>query len=274
MDGAFPQPMTDSVNSPQIQADRVSFAPNLFRTIKPNRKDNSAYQATPLLQDVSFAVFPGDRVAIVGASGAGKTTLLRLLNRLSEPTSGKLYLQGQAYATIPVVQLRQQVMLMLQESKLLGMTVQEAIAYPLQLQGMSPKAIQPRVGKWLERLHIPLEWRDRTEQQLSVGQRQLVALARVLVCEPAIVLLDEPTSALDVGRIQHVLEILTDLSQQRHTTIVMVNHQLDLAQQFATRVLHLQQGNLVDDEAAGAIDWAALKHTLKTAEQQQTADWT
>jgi D-methionine transport system ATP-binding protein len=84
-----------------------------------------------LLKDISFEVFSGDRITIIGPSGAGKTSLLRLLNRLSQPTSGKIYLENQEYGQIPVIQLRRQVMLVAQEAKLLGMTVRDALAYPL-----------------------------------------------------------------------------------------------------------------------------------------------
>lgn len=265
--------MTHLSASPQIQAERVSLAPNLFRSLKLKRKELPIMDGNLLLQDVSFEVFPGDRIAIVGASGAGKTTLLRILNRLSEPTTGTLSLNGQAYPNIPPVQLRQQVTLVLQESKLLGKTVQETIAYPLQLRGMAKQEVQQRVGAWMARLGIPTEWHDRTEQQLSVGQRQLVAVARALAAQPPILLLDEPTSALDVGRTQQVMETLVNLNQQQQTTILIVSHQLELAEQLATRVFHLEHGRLVGDQPAVAVDWSALKHRLKFVEQEQAEEW-
>jgi len=266
--------MTDSASKlPQIQVEHVSLAPVLFRSIKPKRGKLPELSGDLLLDNVSFQVFRGDRIAIVGASGAGKTTLLRVLNRLNEPTSGVIYLNGQPYASIPVVQLRRQIVLVLQESKLLGMTVQEAIAYPLRLRGIGQQEIQQRVALWMERLHLPLEWSDRTEQQLSVGQRQLVAIARALVTNPTVLLLDEPTSALDVNRIGQLFEILNDLNQHQQTTILMVNHQLALAQQFATRMLFLQDGKVISDQQAEAIDWHQLEQHLKQAEQAHSEEW-
>ncbi|MDX2231141.1 MAG: ATP-binding cassette domain-containing protein [Leptolyngbyaceae cyanobacterium bins.349] len=258
---------------PQIRVQQVCLAPMLFRSMRPKQGDRAEMAGHLLLQDVSFEVFPGDRLAIVGASGAGKTTLLRILNRLSEPTTGTLFLHGNPYPTIPVVKLRQQIVYVLQESKLLGMTVQEALAYPLRLRGVPGKEIEAQVREWLERLRIPLEWRDRTEQQLSVGQRQLVAIARALVTQPPVLLLDEPTSALDVGRIQHLFEVLTDLSQRQQMTIVMVNHQLDLAQRWCDRVLYLQHGQLLADKASADMDWSQLEQHLKMTEQTQTEEW-
>lgn len=227
-----------------------------------------------LLKDISFEVFAGECIAIIGASGAGKTSLLRLLNRLSEPTTGLLFLENQKYQQIPVLQLRQQVTLVSQESKLLGMTVQEALAYPLVLRGMSRSEIQQRLSYWIEQMHIPQDWLGRTEVQLSVGQRQLVAIARALVIQPKILLLDEPTSALDAGRASHLLQVLSQLVESSQTTVLMVNHQLELAQLFCKRVLYLQHGQLVQNTPnSQAFDWDGLRKALIQAEAQTAEEW-
>lgn len=225
------------------------------------------------LQDISFEVFKGERIAIVGPSGAGKTSLLRLLNRLSEPTAGAIYLENQGYRQIPVIQLRQQVTLVQQESKLLGMTVKAALEYGLILRNLARSQIQQRISYWIEQLNIPIEWLERTEIQLSVGQRQLVAIARALVIQPKILLLDEPTSALDAGKAFHLLQVLTELAINSQTTILMVNHQLELAQQFCTRVLYLQQGQLIQDAANDNLDWTKLRAELIKAEVQAAEEW-
>ncbi len=225
-------------------------------------------QGYPILQDISFEVFEGDRIVIVGPSGAGKTYLLRLLNRLSEPSSGKIYLENQEYHQIPVLQLRASVTFVPQEARLLGMTVKEALAYPLVLRGLPKQTIQQRVSTWIEQLKIPDDWLGRTEVQLSLGQRQLVAIARALVIQPQILLLDEPTSALDVGTANRVMTVLTQLAQSYQTTILMVNHQLETAQMFCTRLLHLQQGRLLANQSASSVDWANLREGLIQAEAQ------
>lgn len=220
-----------------------------------------------LLRDISFKVFPGDRIALVGASGAGKTSLLRLLNRLDDPSEGTIYLDGQAIDQLPVFRLRQQVMLVPQEPKLLGMTVQAALAYPLVLQGISQSTIQQRLGNWLGQLQIPPDWLERDQLRLSLGERQLVAIARALVTHPLVLLLDEPTSALDVGRSEVVLKSLS----QQSTTIILVTHQLELARQFCNRVLHLDAGELIQDSETQAVDW----HQLRAAFQRETPnEWT
>lgn len=265
--------MTVSASVPLIRLEQVSLAPNLFRSAKINSKDLADVNPYYLLRDISLQIFAGDRIAIVGPSGAGKTSLLRLLNRLSEPTSGALYLAEQPYSQIPVLQLRQQVILVLQESKLLGMPVQDALAYPLQLRGLDKKAIQSRLGEWIERFRIPDDWLNRTEQQLSVGQRQLVAIVRAVLTHPKVLLLDEPTSALDAGRSQQLLDVLHDLSATHGTTILMINHQLELAEQFSDRMIYLEQGQLLQDQSSQDIDWLALKQQLQSTEQQQTEEW-
>jgi D-methionine transport system ATP-binding protein len=227
-----------------------------------------------LLKDISFEVFAGDRVAIIGPSGAGKTSLLRLLNRLNEPNTGSIYLEEQDYRQIPAIQLRQQVTLVLQESKLLEMTVRDALQYPLILRDLPRTQIQQRVTYWMDRLHLPEDWLGKTELQLSVGQRQLVAIARALVIQPKILLLDEPTSALDAGRAFHLIEVLIELANSSQTTILMVNHQLELAQQFCTRVLYLQDGRLIQNlPNSSQMDWKKLRETLLQAEAKAAQEW-
>ncbi|RAM49713.1 MAG: methionine ABC transporter ATP-binding protein [Hapalosiphonaceae cyanobacterium JJU2] len=230
-------------------------------------------QGYPILQDISCEVFEGDRIAIVGSSGSGKSYLLRLLNRLSEPTSGKIYLDNQEYHQIPILQLRACVTLVPQESKLLGMTVKDALTYPLVLRGLPKQTIQQRLSHWIEQLHIPDEWLGKTEVQLSGGQRQLIAIARALIIQPQILLLDEPTSALDIGTASHLMAILTQLAQSRQTTVLMVNHQLEMAEIFCDRLLHLQQGRLILNQSATDIDWAKLRESLIQTQTQTTEEW-
>ncbi|WP_066377917.1 MULTISPECIES: ATP-binding cassette domain-containing protein [unclassified Anabaena] len=247
----------------QIQLEQV----NLFAKLK------TQLQGYPILQDISFEVSSGERLAIVGPTGAGKTSLLRLINRLSEPNSGKIYLENQEYRQIPAVQLRQMVMLVLQEPRLLGMTVQQALAYPLVLRGLPKQTIQQRVNHWTEQLQIPHDWLGRTELQLSVGQRQLVAIARALVIQPKILLLDEPTSALDINTASHLMQVLTQLTHTHQTTILMVNNQLDFTQMFCHRLLYLQQGRVLVNQTAANIDWVDLRQRLMHATAQADAEW-
>lgn len=228
---------------------------------------------TQLLYDLAFAVEAGDRLAIIGPSGAGKSSLLRLLNRLSEPSSGTIYFEGQDIRHIPVIALRQQITLVPQESKLLGMTVRQTLTYPLELRGLPRPTIQQRLNTWTEHLHIPQDWFDRTEIQLSVGQRQWVAITRALMIQPKVLLLDEPTSALDAGRAAHFVNLLIEVISPLSITVLMVNHQLEIAEQFSNRVLYLEQGRVLQDWRTAQADWSKLKHQLIDTEVRAAAEW-
>jgi D-methionine transport system ATP-binding protein len=242
-----------------------------------------------LLKDISLEIHRGDRLAVIGSSGSGKTTLFRLLNGLASPTSGSLRFQGQNYLQIAPVVLRRQIVLVTQEVRLLEMTVRETLAYPLVLQKLPPAKIQTTLDYWIEKFHLPHEWLGRTEQQLSLGQRQWVGICRALILQPPVLLLDEPTSALDRGRTDDLLQILVELNQQQQTTILMANHQLDVVQQFATSLVYLQQGELTPTEhfletnskTNSGINWDAiasalqgnLAYNLPIQQQQLTSEW-
>ncbi|MDR9403028.1 MAG: ATP-binding cassette domain-containing protein [Halothece sp. Uz-M2-17] len=224
---------------------------------------------TEILSDISVQIKKRDRAAIIGTSGSGKTSFLRLLNRLSEPTTGTLYFQSTPYTQIPVLSLRKQIVLVPQEPKLLGMTVKEALAYPLTLQQFSPTEINHRLTTYCEQLQIPESWLDKGELELSLGQRQLVTITRGLIMQPELLLLDEPTSALDLGTATKVIEFLN----RQDLTILMVNHQLDIAEQCSDRVLFFNEGQLTKDIPSSNINWQQLKQEIIETEKEIEREW-
>lgn len=226
-----------------------------------------------IVKDVSFSLAIGNFVGLVGPSGSGKTSLLRLMNRLAEASSGQILFEGKDVRQVPVVSLRRQVALVNQESRLLGMTVKAALGYPLRLQGQVAAKIDKDVNTWAERLKIPADWMERTAVNLSLGQRQRVAIARTLITQPKVLLLDEPTSAQDVGYSEFLLAHLSELATQHQMAIVMANHQIELLSRYVNRVWQLEKGRLTVDAPASEIDWVQLRQQLVSQEQAEQADW-
>ena len=187
----FPRKFLTTTNSLLLQLDRISYTlPNFTH---------------PILTDISFSLAAGECIAIAGIVGVGKSTLLRLINRLNEPSSGEIGLNGENYQTIAPTTLRKRVMLVSQEPRLLGMTVREALAYPLQLQQLSVQEIKQRIVTITEQFQIPTDWFDRTETQLSPVQKQIVAIARGIISLPQVLLLDEPIANLDFVTAERIL---------------------------------------------------------------------
>lgn len=244
----------------QLQLDQVSFA--RFRLHRGN-----SLEAYALLRNISFDVNKGERIAIVGASGSGKTTLLRLINRLIEPSEGLIKFEGKSFQEIPVLQLRQSILFVAQEPKLFSMTVREALSYPLRLRNL--KDIEPRVDECVKQMNIPREWLDRSELELSTGERQWIAIARGLICQPRVLLLDEPIANLDANRTELLLRILDRFD----CTVLAVTHQFEWAEQFSDRVLQLQQGQLMRDEKSDRVDWKNIRETITQLEIEEAEEW-
>lgn len=228
-----------------------------------------------LLTDISVVIGRGSRTALIGATGSGKTTFLRLLNRLIDPSQGIIAMTlsdrdaSQNIQEIPIQTLRRRVVLVPQEPTLLGMQVKEAIAYPLHLQKLNSPEIDLRLKKWIDKLQIDRQLLNRGERELSLGQRQWVAIARALVMQPEILLLDEPTSALDRGLSHLLLDILTEKAQDSQPmTVIMINHQLDLVKSWCDHLICLAHGQLTQDLAANEIDWQAIDDSLKRDQTQ------
>lgn len=198
-----------------------------------------------LVADVSITVTKGEVIAIVGPSGAGKSSLLRLLNRLDEPSSGEVFVEGQNYRLIPPQELRRRVGMLMQSPYLFPGTVSDNIRFGPQQQGkdMKPEEIEDI----LDRVGLS-NFGGRDVEQLSGGEAQRVSLARTLANDPDILLLDEPTSALDETAKTGVETLLMDIMHERGLTYLWVTHDQAQAQRMATRIMLMENGKIVQTD--------------------------
>jgi len=206
-----------------------------------------------IVREVSFAVSPGESIAIAGASGAGKSTLLALLAGLDSPTSGEVWLAGKPLSSLDEdgrARLRAaRVGFVFQSFHLIAsLTAVENVMLPLELAGRrdaraAASQMLARVGLAQRLHHYP--------RQLSGGEQQRVALARASVGQPTVLFADEPTGNLDTTTGERIAQLLFELNAGSNTTLVLVTHDLALAHRCG-RVLTMEAGALRELEAAGA----------------------
>ena len=206
-----------------------------------------------ILDGVSFDVEPGDTIAVVGASGSGKTTLLGLMAGLDQPTSGEVYIDGNALSALDEdarAALRQRLLgFVFQSFQLLpALTALENVMLPLELADAADPEAKARV--WLDRVGLGKRV-THYPRQLSGGEQQRVAIARAFAGEPKLLMADEPTGNLDGATGVEVADLMFRLNREHGTTLVLVTHDLTLAARCARR-LSLASGKLVGDERAAA----------------------
>ena len=200
-----------------------------------------------ILTDISFEVATHDRLGIVGASGSGKSSLLRLLNRLDEPTSGTVYLEGQDYRQLPPRELRRRVGMVTQRPFLFPGDVASNLRFgPAQRGNFVPG---PEVARLLECVGLP-EYAPREVSVLSGGEQQRVSLARALANNPQVLLLDEPTSALDEDAKLGVEQLIQSVVREQGLTCVLVTHDREQARRMCNRIILLEAGHLMQSGTA------------------------
>jgi len=197
-----------------------------------------------ILSKMSFGIELGERVAIFGPSGAGKSTLIRLLNRLDEPTTGTVYLQGKDYRQIPPRRLRRRLGLVMQQPHLFPGTVADNLRFGPEAHGETLQ--DDRIEALLEGVDLA-GFADREAGSLSGGEAQRVNLARTLANNPEVLLLDEPTSSLDEVARRDVEETIRSVIEAQQITCLLVTHDREQVQRMASRVLRLKDGRLVAD---------------------------
>jgi osmoprotectant transport system ATP-binding protein len=212
------------------------------------------YEQRSAVEGLSFEVRDAELLALVGESGSGKTTTLKMLNRLIEPSAGRVLLDGQDAGALPAHLLRRQIGYVFQRVGLFPhLTVAENIAVTPRLLGWSKQRSAERVRELLELVELEPEFAGRFPDSLSGGQAQRVGLARALGASPPFLLLDEPFGALDPLTRDHLQQSLDRLRRKLRLTVVLVTHDASEALLLADRILVLRQGRMLQLDAPSAL---------------------
>jgi osmoprotectant transport system ATP-binding protein len=205
------------------------------------------YGETTVVDAVSLRMEAGSITVIVGTSGSGKTTLLRMINRLVEPTSGTIRIDGEDASAIPGHELRRRIGYAIQGHGLFPhRTVGENIATVPGLVGWSKEKIDAKVSELLDLFQLdPATFAGRYPHELSGGQQQRVGVARALAAEPKILLMDEPFGALDPVIRTKAQQDLLAIQKMLKTTIVLVTHDMDEAFHLADRIAVMDKGRVL-----------------------------
>ncbi len=227
-------PDRSSYTDSEISTQRMLACSQIGRILQPP-------ESRTLLADVSFALERGEVLAVVGPSGAGKSILLRMLNRLDEPTSGTVRLNGIDTRTLAPRELRRRMGMVMQRAYLFPGTVAENIAFGPKQHGQTNS--ENEIDALLVQAGLA-GYASRDALTLSGGEAQRVAIIRALANEPEVLLLDEPTSALDEAARRGVEVLLESLIRGRHLTCVWVTHSVEQARAMADKVLAIESGRI------------------------------
>lgn len=216
----------------------------------------------PVLSDITLRIPPGQYAAMVGASGSGKSTLMNILGCLDRPTSGVYRLHGRDVSALPPDELAkvrgEEIGFVFQGFQLIPrLTAIENVMLPLMLQGVSESERRARAEQLLLRVGLHSRM-HHLPAALSGGQQQRVALARTLAQNPQIILADEPVASLDPVTAKQVMDDFQRINRDMRITILINIHHVDLALQYATRVIGIRAGRVVYDGPAGEVDGAVL----------------
>ncbi|HKS70861.1 MAG TPA: ATP-binding cassette domain-containing protein, partial [Ktedonobacterales bacterium] len=205
--------------------------------------------AAPAVDDVSFTVREGAICMLLGTSGSGKTTLLRMVNRLIDPTSGQILVNGVPTTDQDPIALRRGMGYVIQQVGLFPhMTVAQNVATVLTILGERKRESTPRVDELLRLVGLdPTEYAHRYPRQLSGGQQQRVGLARALAADPSVLLMDEPFGALDAITRARVQDELLQVQRGVRKTILFVTHDVNEAFKLGDQIVVMSEGKLVQE---------------------------
>lgn len=203
-----------------------------------------------VLNGIDINVEKGEIIAIIGPSGSGKSTFLRCINRLEEPSEGKIFIDGENILSkeTNINKIREKVGMVFQHFNLFPHknVIKNITLAPIKIKNYSVELAEKKADKLLSKVGL-LDKKYAFPNQLSGGQKQRIAIARALAMEPEVMLFDEPTSALDPEMIKEVLDVMIELAREGMTMLI-VTHEMGFAKNVATRILFMNDGKILEDE--------------------------
>jgi osmoprotectant transport system ATP-binding protein len=210
---------------------------------------------TVALKGINLEIKSGELITLIGPSGCGKTTTMKMINRLTEPTSGQILVDGQDISRLDPIELRRNMGYVIQHIGLFPhMQIKDNIAVVPRLKRMNKDIYERRTDELLEMVGLaPDQYRDRYPSELSGGQQQRIGVIRALAAEPSIILMDEPFSALDPISREQLQDELIRLQEEVKKTIVFVSHDMDEALKIADRIVLMKDGQIVQVDTPDRI---------------------
>ncbi len=203
-----------------------------------------------VLKGIDINIEKGEIIAIIGPSGSGKSTFLRCINRLEEPSEGKIFIDGKNILSkeTNINKIREKVGMVFQHFNLFPHknVIKNITLAPIKIKNYSLELAEKKADNLLNKVGL-LDKKYSYPNQLSGGQKQRIAIARALAMEPEIMLFDEPTSALDPEMIKEVLDVMIELAREGMTMLI-VTHEMGFAKNVATRILFMNDGKILEDE--------------------------
>jgi osmoprotectant transport system ATP-binding protein len=205
------------------------------------------YRTKTIINPFSLDIEAGQLVVFIGPSGCGKTTLLKMINKLIQPTSGKIYVNGTDISTINPIELRRNIGYVIQNTGLFPhMSIKENLELIPKLKGEDPASITQKTGELLELVGLdPKEFLHRFPKELSGGQQQRIGVARAFSTNSDIILMDEPFSALDPVTRSSLQDELFQMQKELNKTIIFVTHDMDEAIKIADKICILKDGDIL-----------------------------
>ncbi len=208
---------------------------------------------TNILKEVSFDVYSGEVLAIIGESGCGKSTLARIISNLEKPTKGEVFYKETNIRKVgkkEILRLRKKIQIVFQDPGSAlndNFTIEQILKEPLDIHKIGSKQEKQKlIENVMQQVELPVEFLQRYQHELSGGQRQRLLIARSIILKPDLLILDEPLSALDVSLQKQMIELFKKLQKELGLTIIIISHNLRLVRSFSDRVLILHFGEVAE----------------------------
>ncbi|UII34071.1 ABC transporter ATP-binding protein [Fulvivirga ulvae] len=206
---------------------------------------SKSYHSTPVVNEVSFSVAQGEVLVLLGTSGSGKTTILKIINRLIEKDSGKVFIESEDTDNLTAYELRRKIGYVIQSIGLFPhYTIEQNIAVVPELLSWNKSQIQNRVNSLLEMMNLPSSLKSRKPHELSGGQQQRAGIARALAADPPLILMDEPFGALDPITRQELQNEFKRLEGVINKAIIIVTHDIIEAMVLGDKICLLNAGEI------------------------------